>query len=154
MNAIQVILIRHEWADHASHLDRWCMARTKRTNKELAAQIGLAIRARRKIAELTQEALAEAVELQSETISRFENGQRMPTIEKLADIADVLGVPVTVFFEHVNDAGPSPDVDPYTQKIRVALDKLPDEGKDFVLVVAQDYARYHLSKPKKTRKKG
>ena len=129
------------------------MARTKRTNKELAAQLGLAIRAQRKIADMTQEALAEAVELQSETISRFENGQRTPSIEKLADIADVLGVPITVFFEHADD-GTSPDADSYTRKISAALDKLPDEGKDFVLVVAQDYARYHVAKPKKARKQG
>ncbi len=130
------------------------MARTKRTNKELATQIGLAIRAQRKIADMTQEALAEAVELQSETISRFENGQRTPSIEKLAHIADVLRVPITVFFEHANEADTSSHTDRYAQKISAALDKLPDEGKDFVLVVAQDYVRYHLTKPKKTRKQG
>ena len=130
------------------------MARTKRTNKELATQIGLAIRAQRKIANMTQEALSEAVELQSETISRFENGQRTPSIEKLVDLADALQVPVTAFFEYVDAAHPRTDTDPYAQKIRLALDKLPDEGKNFVLVVAQDYARYHLAKPKKTRKQG
>lgn len=130
------------------------MARTKRTNKELAAQIGLAIRAQRKIADMTQEVLAEAVELQSETISRFESGQRTPSIEKLVDIASVLQVPVTIFFEYVDNIGRLPDTDPYTQKIKAALDNLPDEGKNFVLVVAQDYARYHIPKPKKTRKPG
>jgi transcriptional regulator with XRE-family HTH domain len=127
------------------------MARTKRTNTELAIRIGQAIRARRKIADMTQEALAEAIELQSETISRIENGQRTPSIEKLAEIAEVLGVPVAVFFEDV-DGSPQQDADPYAQKIRTALDKLPDEGKNFVLVVAQDYARYHVAKPRKTRK--
>lgn len=127
------------------------MARTKRTNRELAIRIGQTIRARRKSADMTQEALAEAIELQSETISRFENGQRTPSLEKLAEIADVLGVPVAVFFEEV-DGDAHADADPYTQKIRAALDKLPDEGKNFVLVVAQDYARYHVAKPKKPRK--
>ncbi|WP_420476566.1 helix-turn-helix domain-containing protein [Noviherbaspirillum sp. ST9] len=127
------------------------MARTKRTNKELAIRVGQAIRAQRKIADMTQEALAEAIELQSETISRFENGQRTPSLEKLAEIADVLGVPIAVFFEDL-DGSPALDADPYAQKLRAALDKLPDEGKNFVLVVAQDYARYHVPKPKKTRK--
>jgi transcriptional regulator with XRE-family HTH domain len=128
------------------------MARTKRTNKELAMQIGLAIRARRKIADMTQEALAEAVELQSETISRFENGQRTPSVEKLADIADALGVTITAFFEHAEGANSATDADSYAQKISIALDKLPEEGKHFVLVVAQDYARYHVQKPSKARK--
>lgn len=128
------------------------MARTKRTNKELAIQIGLAIRARRKVVEMTQEALAEAVELQSETISRFENGQRTPSIEKLADIADALGVPITAFFEQADGANPAETANSYVQKISIALDKLPEEGKHFVLVVAQDYARYHLQKPTKARK--
>jgi transcriptional regulator with XRE-family HTH domain len=130
------------------------MARTKRTNKELATQIGLAIRTQRKIADMTQEALAEAVELQSETISRFENGQRTPSIEKLADIAHALRIPLTVFFEYVDSASARPDNDPYVQKIQAALDKLPEEGKNFVLVVAQDYARYHVTKPSRTRKAG
>ena len=128
------------------------MARTKRTNKELAIQIGMAIRAQRKIADMTQEALAEAVDLQSETISRFENGQRTPSIEKLADIADVLGISITAFFEHAEGASPAADADPYAQRIKVAVDKLPEEGKHFVLVVAQDYARYHPAKPVKARK--
>jgi transcriptional regulator with XRE-family HTH domain len=130
------------------------MARTKRTNTELAAQIGRAIRGQRKIADMTQEVLAEAVELQSETISRFESGLRTPSIEKLADIAGALRVPVTVFFEYVDGAHRLPDTDPYAQKIKAALEQLPDEGKNFVLVVAQDYARYHIAKPKKTRKAG
>lgn len=151
VNDIKIILITHEWADHASHLNRWPMARTKRTNRELAIRIGQAIRAQRKLADMTQEALAEATELQSETISRFESGQRTPSIEKLADIAGVLGVPVTVFFEEMEGSAPL-DADPYAQKIQAAVDKLPDEGKNFVLVVAQDYARYHLTKPRKTRK--
>ncbi len=128
------------------------MARTKRTNKELPAQIGLAIRSQRKIAGMTQEVLAEAVELQSETISRFESGQRTPSIEKLVDIAGALQIPVTILFEYVEGVERLPDTDPYAQKIKTALDKLPDEGKNFVLVVAQDYARYHLAKPKKSRK--
>ncbi len=130
------------------------MARTKRTNKELTAQIGAVIRVRRKIAGLTQEALAEAVELQSETISRFESGQRTPSIEKLADIANALQVPITVFFEYPDSKSMQQDADLYAQKIRFALDKLPDEGKNFVLEVAQDYARYHAAKPKKARKTG
>ena len=130
------------------------MARTRRTNKELATQIGLAIRSRRKSANMTQEALAEAVELQAETISRFENGQRTPSIEKLADIANVLQVSVTVFFEYVESANRQPDTDLYAQKIQATLEKLPEEGKNFVLVVAQDYARYHQKKSKKVRKPG
>jgi transcriptional regulator with XRE-family HTH domain len=130
------------------------MARTKRTNTELATQIGRAIRIQRKIADMTQEALAEAVELQSETISRFENGQRTPSIEKLADIADALQVPVTVFFKYVDNANPQPDTDAYARKIRAALEKLSEEGKSFVLVVAQDYARYHVTQAKKARKGG
>jgi transcriptional regulator with XRE-family HTH domain len=127
------------------------MARTRRINKELAIQVGMAIRVQRKAADMTQEALAEAVELQTETISRFENGQRMPSIEKLVDIADALRVPVTVFFEGMQGVHESPDKDPYAEKILATLDKLPDEGKNFVLVVAQDYARYHVTRPKKTR---
>lgn len=63
-------------------------------------------------------------------------------------------VPITAFFEYVGHATPPPAADPYAPKIRATLDKLPDEDKNFALVVARDYARYHVARPKKTRKAG
>lgn len=74
------------------------MARTKHSNPELAIEIGKIIRAQRKAAGMTQAMLAETVGLESETVSRMENGIRLPSIEKLVEMADVFCVPVAVFF--------------------------------------------------------
>lgn len=130
------------------------MARTKQTNKKLAVQLGEALFQQRQIANMTQAALAEAVDLQTETISRMENGLRLPTIEKLVDIANVFHVPVAVFFENIDAAGNrQPETELYAQEITAALDKLPKAGKKFVLEVAQDYARYHAATPRKKPRK-
>lgn len=120
------------------------MARTRQTNAALAVQIGQAIRARRKELGWTQSALAEAVGLETETISRMENGLRLPTLEKLVEMADLFRIPVAAFFEHVETAVRQDSSDLYAERIAVALDRLPEAGKTFVLEVAQNYARYHV----------
>lgn len=123
------------------------MARTKQKNAALATQIGEAIRTRRKAAGMTQAALAEAVSLETETISRMENGQRLPTLEKLVELADAFQTPIATFFEHVDAAAKQSSAELYAERITVALDQLPDAGKTFVLEVAQNYARYHVDAP-------
>ncbi len=129
------------------------MARTKRKNPELAVEIGKVIRKQRKAAGMTQAVFAEAVGLESETVSRMENGIRLPTIEKLVEMADLFGLPVGVFFENVGPLKKQQDTQLLFEKISVALDKLPATGRNFVLEVAQNYARYHVAKPKAGRKK-
>lgn len=90
--------------------------------------------------------LAEAIGLEIETISRMETGKRLPTIEKLLEIADVFRIPVASFFEAVNAVTQQPAADLYAQKISAAMNGIPESGKNFVLEVAQDYARYHPGK--------
>ena len=129
------------------------MARTKRSNPELAVEIGKAIRRQRKAAGITQAMLAEAIGLESETVSRIENGIRLPSIEKLVEIADLFHAPVAVFFEHVSTSKKQQETQLLAEKISVALEKLPESGKSFVLDVAQNYARYHVTRPRTPRKK-
>jgi transcriptional regulator with XRE-family HTH domain len=129
------------------------MARTKRKNPELAVEIGKIIRKQRKAAGITQAMLAEAIGLESETVSRMENGIRLPSIEKLVEMADLFQVPVAVFFENVATSKKQQNTQLLAEKISVALEKLPESGKSFVLDVAQNYARYHVTRPKAARKK-
>jgi transcriptional regulator with XRE-family HTH domain len=129
------------------------MARTKRKNPELAVEIGKVIRRQRKSVGMTQATLAEAIGLESETVSRLENGIRLPSIEKLVEMAEVFRMPVAAFFEHVGASARQQDSQLFAEKISVALDKLPENGKTFVLEVAQNYARYHSPKSKGRRKK-
>jgi transcriptional regulator with XRE-family HTH domain len=128
------------------------MARKKRENKELAVRIGQVMLNCRKAADMTQEALAELLDLQPETISRLEHGRLTPSVEKLVEIAEVFRIPVATFFEHLDNCEPDAKSNLIAQKISMAIDKLPDTGKTFVLKVAEDYARYHLTPPKGERK--
>lgn len=150
---IQNILNRGSEADHTSLFNRWYMARSKRSNAQLAQEIGKTIRDQRKSAGLTQAALAEAVGLEAETISRMENGVRLPSIEKLVEIANVFDVPVAVFFENTAISKKQQETQLIAEKISLVLEKLPEAGKSFVLEMAQNYAHYHVSKPKTARKK-
>jgi transcriptional regulator with XRE-family HTH domain len=128
------------------------MARTKQKNQELALQIGNVIRAHRKTTGMTQAMLAEAVGLEVETVSRMETGKRLPTIEKLLEIADVFRIPIASFFESVDAIAQQPASDLYAQRIGAAMNNIPEHGKNFVLEVARSYVRSHLNKVKAARK--
>lgn len=58
--------------------------------KRLATQMGKAIAVRRQQKGLTQAELAEKIDVEQETISRFERGATLPPLGRLADIADAL----------------------------------------------------------------
>ena len=64
-------------------------------------QIGDTIRFQRKNAGLTQEKLAEAVDLNSKYLGEIERGEKIISIEALLRIAKAVKVPIKVFFEDV-----------------------------------------------------
>jgi transcriptional regulator with XRE-family HTH domain len=61
----------------------------------LAKRIGQAIANERLKKGFTQESLAEKLGVEKETISRFERGAILPPLPRLAQLADVLSVPLT-----------------------------------------------------------
>lgn len=129
------------------------MARSKRKNTSLAQEIGKTIRRQRKAIGMTQAALAEAIGLESETVSRIENGVRSPSIEKLVEIAKVFDVPVAVFFDNAIVSKKQDEEHLLAEQICIALEKLPEAGRAFMLEVAQNYAQYHARSLKSARKK-
>lgn len=62
-------------------------------------QIGLNIMYYRKQQGLTQEQLAEMVEITQQHLQRVETAHSVPSLSKLLDIADALGVPVQKLFD-------------------------------------------------------
>ena len=62
-------------------------------------QIGLNIMYYRKQQGLTQEQLAEMVGITQQHLQRVETAHSVPSLSKLRDIADVLGVPVQKLFD-------------------------------------------------------
>jgi transcriptional regulator with XRE-family HTH domain len=57
-------------------------------------QLGKRVAGLRQLAGLTQAALAERVEVATETISRLERGSAVPSLGRLERIAEALGVPL------------------------------------------------------------
>lgn len=77
------------------------MAKPKRKVRSILPHrriIGEAVRFRRKLAELTQEELAEAVDLNPKYIGEVERGEKIISIEALLRIAKAVKTPVREFF--------------------------------------------------------
>ena len=66
---------------------------------QLARRIGDKLYSRRRAAHLTQEALAEAVGVTPETISRVERGVALPSVETAWRIATALGIELHELFD-------------------------------------------------------
>jgi transcriptional regulator with XRE-family HTH domain len=61
--------------------------------------VGERIRAARLHANLTQERLALAAEIDRPSVVRIERGQQSPTLDTLIRIAEVIGVPLSHFVQ-------------------------------------------------------
>lgn len=67
---------------------------TKDDEKELRRRLGGALRTARLAKQLTQNQLAELLDTDPETISRFERGATLPSLVRLLGLADALSVTV------------------------------------------------------------
>jgi len=67
--------------------------------KDLKQAIGTKIHAARKRAAMSQEVLADHVGRTPESISNIERGKQLPNVDTLAQLARILNVPLTEFFE-------------------------------------------------------
>ena len=95
--------------------------------KQLALQMGRAIAVRRQQRGFTQAELAEIIEVEQETISRFERGATLPPLGRLADIADALSCPL----EDLLRSG-SPRLEDTAQGIAQTLEGLTESDRRLV----------------------
>ncbi len=71
----------------------------KRRDAELTREVGARIRALRQQQGVTQEALAERLQLQPGTLSRVENGVVGASLATLSEISRALGVPMSALVD-------------------------------------------------------
>lgn len=69
--------------------------------KQLAKTIGQAIARHREACGLTQEQVAERLGIGNEAVSRMERGVVMPTVARLAQLAEVFGCPTAELLSEV-----------------------------------------------------
>lgn len=67
--------------------------------------VGKRVRHRRWLIGMTQQQLAEQVGIKFQQIQKYETGANRVSASRLWDIADALDVPVSFFFEGLEDAG-------------------------------------------------
>jgi transcriptional regulator with XRE-family HTH domain len=68
------------------------------------AHVGKRIRHRRWMIGMTQQQLADRVGIKFQQIQKYETGMNRVSASRLWDIADVLGVPISFFFEGLDAA--------------------------------------------------
>lgn len=106
----------------------------KRTDtNSLAKRLGRKIATRRKALGWTQDELAERVEVDAETISRFERGAHLPSLPTLERLAVSLRVEIG---ELLSKTVPTKADDAVT--LSAWMDGLSPEDRGFVLAVARE----------------
>jgi transcriptional regulator with XRE-family HTH domain len=69
------------------------------------AHVGKRIRHRRWMVGMTQQQLADQVGIKFQQIQKYETGMNRVSASRLWDIAEALAVPVSFFFEGLNEGG-------------------------------------------------
>jgi transcriptional regulator with XRE-family HTH domain len=96
--------------------------------QNLAKQIGHCIAKRRQAANLTQYQVAESLGIGYEAVSRMERGVSIPTVVRLAELADVFNCGIQ---ELIIES--STRVEDQSEQIRSMLIQLNDEDRKMIL---------------------
>lgn len=103
-----------------------------KTEKELRERLGSALRAARVAKGLTQGDLAEKVETDPETISRFERGATLPSLVRLLSLADALGVTIAALL-----GSASPRAEDEWEELRLLLARMPARDRKLAAAVVR-----------------
>jgi len=101
--------------------------------------VGLRMRMRRKAIGLTQERLGEKLELTFQQIQKYEHGANRVSASKLFQIAGILGVGVTYFFEEFSDgsedgaAAPTAMASPDLLEMAETFPRIPERQRRKVM---------------------
>ena len=119
------------------------MSDTKHVSKtrQIGVLLGQNIAAARRKRELTQQELAERVGIESVTVSRLETGASLPSVVRLIEIADVLGISLAELV-----GGVSPHATDQAEKILDCL-RLVSEADRYLLVDVVKCLAERLAQP-------
>ena len=100
--------------------------------RQIAREVGASIKARRVELGLSQDALAELLEVGPEAVSRMERGAVSLTIPKLVELANALKSPVEAFLP-----GASGSVQSGAQQVGLMLQNLDKRDAKFVVEMVE-----------------
>lgn len=107
--------------------------------------VGERVKLRRKMMEVSQEKLAEALGVTFQQVQKYEKGTNRISAGRLHDISKFLKVPITFFFEHIQDNGDIGTAEralldathiPGSIQLLQSYGKLPDTGRKALLLTA------------------
>jgi len=104
----------------------------KESEKKLREQLGGELRKARVALGLMQAEVAERVETDPETISRFERGATLPSLTRLLDLADALGVTVASLL-----SAASPRETDEMEELRHAFATLPAKDRRLAAAIVK-----------------
>jgi transcriptional regulator with XRE-family HTH domain len=102
---------------------------------ELFKSIGRTLALRRQASGLTQDQVAEALEIGTEAVSRMERGLTIPTVQRLAELADVYGCGIDELLIACSNR-----TSDQTERISQILQTLPEEDRTMIVEVVQKIA--------------
>ena len=109
---------------------------------ELFKSIGRTLARRREARGLTQDQVAEALEIGTEAVSRMERGITMPTVQRLAELAEVYACGIDELV-----IACSTRTSDQAERISQILQALPEADRAMIVEVVQkiaDRVKYHL----------
>jgi len=68
-------------------------------DKDVLKKLGASLRRLRHSKDLTQQQLAEKIDVKKVTVSSYESGERAPSLDKLLKIADCFQISLDILFE-------------------------------------------------------
>lgn len=107
----------------------------KKSRKALSASIGGALGRFREERGLTQDQVAESLGIGTEAVSRMERGITMPTVERLADLAEIYRCGIDELL--INSSVRTGD---QAERIAQILSTLPEKDRAMVVDVVQKIA--------------
>lgn len=121
------------------------MPRQTKTEKgdELGKRIGRNIKVGRTRLGITQGQLAEALGIENVTVSRIETGAQLPSLDRLDDISQYLGVSLATLI------GDATQKDAFGDLFAEVVKDLPQREKEFVYGFAVQYAQHWRARLKK-----
>jgi transcriptional regulator with XRE-family HTH domain len=111
----------------------------KKPKHRLVRTVGKNIQMRRKALGMTQQQVAEQLEIEPETVCRYERAECSPPLEQIGRLADVLKIPPPALLAHK----PLPLGEQFMQ----ACSQLPENGQVYILEIVQSYIRHHQREP-------
>lgn len=112
------------------------------THRELFKSIGRVLAQRRESKGLTQEQVAEVLQIGTEAVSRMERGITMPTIQRMAELADIYGCGIEELV-----IATSTRTSDQAELISQILHTLPEADRAMIVEVVQKIAerlKHHL----------